>query len=582
LKTFKVIFESTTIPSDGDFYQFRYLRGEQVYGASIPFQLKIPMSFATIEKDEFLIVETEENATDSMMAKVEMLTSQNLELQSQLFEATSIIANLKEKAQETSVIEPPENSEIPNEYEGKANPGDEQDIPCSTVEKSLSPASDFSFVQPHGVTLEVKDDTRLEVEPSSLNANGTQNVKITLQLSSDVKEALLQTEEELRQMASQNREIVEQHKQFHNSLTLITQSTLQLCDKVQKIVAEKLIENPQAPKEASEKDEVRTEDSGKVERLNNALKEKEEEIMKWKTNCLFLKKLLELEKDVTELQVSETKYSSVVAELTSNELLALGDLMFSDASLNGAALHELNDKIAGLKREFLEVQERHDLEFAFIRDRLLSLKLNNYENLSTANNNLNQGQVSASTGAIPKATQYVPTSPRPDMQAVLCSKSPPPLPPRRGRDGSVTIEVEERHALEELQPLVSPTNIVGHQYLPGAYQDDIGAERTVVTTTTTTTTSSVLLTDFGTIEVVQPEPLLCPICQKDFEAGKLQDLETHVEAHLEPNCQCPVCGKIIVIDRVIENREEYEKHVLSHFSEENRPNPIHDWFMNFE
>ncbi len=46
-------------------------------------------------------------------------------------------------------------------------------------------------------------------------------MKITLQLSSDVKEALLQTEEELRQMASQNKEIVEQHKQFHNSLTLV-------------------------------------------------------------------------------------------------------------------------------------------------------------------------------------------------------------------------------------------------------------------------------------------------------------------------------------------------------------------------
>ncbi len=70
----------------------------------------------------------------------------------------------------------------------------------------------------------------------------------------------------------------------------------------------------------------------------------------------------------------QTKYSSVVAELTSIELMALGDLMFSDACLNGAALHELNDKIAGLKREFLEVQERHDLEFAYIRDRLLSLK----------------------------------------------------------------------------------------------------------------------------------------------------------------------------------------------------------------
>lgn len=54
--------------------------------------------------------------------------------------------------------------------------------------------------------------------------------------------------------------------------------------------------------------------------------------------------------------------------------MALGDLMFSDASLNGAALHELNDKIAGLKREFLEVRERHDFEFTYIRDRLNTLK----------------------------------------------------------------------------------------------------------------------------------------------------------------------------------------------------------------
>jgi hypothetical protein len=97
------------------------------------------------------------------------------------------------------------------------------------------------------------------------------------------------------------------------------------------MVDEKVIENPEAKpvpvlEEASEKDEVKTKESVKVERLNcsplnfhayksliyfilcrltNALQEKQEEIVKWKANCLFLKKLLEFEKDVTELQVSE-------------------------------------------------------------------------------------------------------------------------------------------------------------------------------------------------------------------------------------------------------------------------------------
>jgi len=46
-------------------------------------------------------------------------------------------------------------------------------------------------------------------------------VKITFQLSTDVKEALMQTEEGLRLMATQNKEIVEQHKQFHDSLTMV-------------------------------------------------------------------------------------------------------------------------------------------------------------------------------------------------------------------------------------------------------------------------------------------------------------------------------------------------------------------------
>jgi hypothetical protein len=92
----------------------------------------------------------------------------NYSFQTQLFEATSIIANLKGKVQSAAVIEPPENSEILNENEEKTNPGDEKDIPSLAIEKSLSPTSDFSFVQPHGVTLEVEDDTRLEVEPSSL------------------------------------------------------------------------------------------------------------------------------------------------------------------------------------------------------------------------------------------------------------------------------------------------------------------------------------------------------------------------------------------------------------------------------
>lgn len=46
-------------------------------------------------------------------------------------------------------------------------------------------------------------------------------MKITFQLSTDVKEALMQTEEGLRLMATQNKEIVEQHKQFHDSLTMV-------------------------------------------------------------------------------------------------------------------------------------------------------------------------------------------------------------------------------------------------------------------------------------------------------------------------------------------------------------------------
>ncbi len=37
--------------------------------------------FVYFQKDEFLIVETEENTSDLMIDKVEMLTSQNLQLQ---------------------------------------------------------------------------------------------------------------------------------------------------------------------------------------------------------------------------------------------------------------------------------------------------------------------------------------------------------------------------------------------------------------------------------------------------------------------------------------------------------------------
>ena len=93
-------------------------------------------------------------------------------LQSQLLEATSIIATLKATTHETVVTEPAEVCEtgLSNRSENNeiAKVDEEQDVPKLEDETtSLSPVSDFSFVQPHSVTLEVEDDTRLEVEPSS-------------------------------------------------------------------------------------------------------------------------------------------------------------------------------------------------------------------------------------------------------------------------------------------------------------------------------------------------------------------------------------------------------------------------------
>jgi len=110
---------------------------------------------------------------------------------------------------------------------------------------------------------------------------------------------------------------------------------------------------------------------------------------------LHLKKIVETERDVSELDKEEVnskkhtikvpflnkqyfvyqgKYSLILAEYTTTELMALGDLMFSEASINGSSLHELNDKIAGLKREFLQVRERHETELNYIRNKLQNLR----------------------------------------------------------------------------------------------------------------------------------------------------------------------------------------------------------------
>jgi uncharacterized C2H2 Zn-finger protein len=166
----------------------------------------------------------------------------------------------------------------------------------------------------------------------------------------------------------------------------------------------------------------------------------------------------------------------------------------------------------------------------------------------------------------------------------LSNDLPPPLLPQvlTLADASVVPEIRPRepapysHTNEALANDMNPPTVFPDTFSASTEKPPLHASTSSVTqpvgTPHANASAAAHPTDTGATT------LECPLCSKIFPTTEVEDLQKHVDKHLENNRACPICPAFYPV----QHQKEFEEHVNQHFNDQEAEDAVRDWDLGID